>query len=139
MKSLVSNSGEVYNFVEANQFPSSEVMLYSAQQSTPIDLASVFSRVRELGSPTVSMNVLANNPTDEQRDALDEQYYWIFGSAWLGGMAFGYETAQRMGMYLYSSTSDTYQYLQITHLTGKLYLSDKMYYCGDWDTYKSQS
>ena len=139
MIALVSNDGEVYNFVDANQFASSEVMLMSGQQSTPIDLAKVFTHVRELSAPTVPMSVVTQNPTDEQRDALDKQYYWLFGSAWEGGMCFGPETASRMGMYLYASTTDTYQYIQITHVTGKLYLYDKMYYIGEWETHKYQS
>lgn len=100
---LVDNLGNSFRFNDINCISSSQRHYFIDGQSDPIDLAQVWNVVKDYATPTQEFVV---NGTDEQRHAMNEQYYWLFGDAFNGGMAFR-NNGSSMFRYLYSTTTET--------------------------------
>lgn len=104
-KPLVSNLGTSYRFNDINCVASNFDRHYFVDgQSDILDYAMIWNYVKDLPSPPTQAFIV--NGTDAQREAMNEQYFWLFGDAFHGGMAFE-RSGSTMTRYLYSTGSET--------------------------------
>ena len=129
MQVIMGNNGISYRINDINYFPSAgKTYLYNGQ-STPISIGDIYAIVSTLGAPTQSIMALVNDPTTEQIDAINAQYYWLFGDATHGGLAFAKSGNSVVG-YRYSTTANRIDSYDNLGNTGNLYIYDIMYVNG---------
>lgn len=128
MQTRLANNGMTYRLADLNCILySSLYYLYSGSQSDPINLTDIWqNHVVNLTSPTVPLSALFQTPvTQETIDAVDNQYYWLFGSAQKGGLCF-FRSGTSMTMGRVSFGQHNYDETSVD-TSGNLYMYDELY------------
>lgn len=122
---LVSNLGNSFRFNEINNISDHYYLING--QSDRIDCDWVWGYTRTYPqNPTQQFIV---NGTDEERQAMTDQYFWLFGDGFHGGMAFRNDGSS-MTRYLYDTGTETMRTTTIP-TTGWFYLYTTEYLAMD--------
>lgn len=114
---LVSNLGNSFRFNEINNISDHYYLING--QSDRIDCDWVWGYVRTYPqNPTQQFIV---NGTDAERQAMTDQYFWLFGDGFKGGMAFRNDGSS-MTRYLYDTGTETMRTTSNIPTTGWFYL-----------------
>ena len=120
---IVGNDGVSYRINDINCITNSDRHYFVDGQSDKFDCGVIWQKVKTYSVPTQSFVV---NGTNEQREAMNNQYYWLFGDAFHGGMAFSYNTSTSMYRYLYDIGTEQFTSTLIPN-SGWFYL-----YCNEF-------
>ncbi|MBR6402937.1 MAG: hypothetical protein IKS48_06090 [Eubacterium sp.] len=131
MIQVVDNFGQVLRLGDLNIFGSGRVYLYN-DQSTGIGLNAQWLRLvsGNYPVPTISLTEMFNDDvTTATLDLIDQQYLWLVGDAYHGGIAFYKLSGSSMGCTLVSTTDKSYFDVPVS-TSGVLYLYDSIYVAG---------
>ena len=131
MIQVVDNYGQVLRLGDINIFGSGRVYLYN-DQSTGIGLNAQWLRLvaGNYPVPTISLTEMFDDDvTTATLDLIDQQYLWLVGDAYHGGIAFYKLSGTAMGCTLVSTTDKSYIDVPVSK-TGVLYLYDHIYVAG---------
>lgn len=113
---MVSNLGNSFRFNDINNISDHRYLIDG--QSDRIDCDWVWGYVRTY--PQNPTQQFITSGTDAEREAMNEQYFWLFGDAFHGGMAFRNDGSS-MTRYLYDTGTETMRTTTIP-TTGWFYL-----------------
>lgn len=116
---LVDNKGRGRRFNDINCVTSSQRHYLVDGQSDIFKCNEIWSDVSTF--PTSPTQQFVVNGTDSEREAMNEQYYWLFGDAFHGGIAFRNDSTS-MTRYMYDTATETIATVQGIPKTGWFYL-----------------
>ena len=131
MIQVVDNYGQVLRLCDLNIFGSGRVYLYN-DQSTAIGLQAQWLRLvaGNYPVPTISLTEMFDpDVTTATLDLINQQYLWLVGDAYHGGIAFYKLSGTSMGCTLVSTTDASYIDVPVS-TSGALYLYDRIYVAG---------
>lgn len=114
---MVSNLGNSFRFNDINNISDHYYLIDG--QSDRLDCAWIWSYVRTY--PQNPTQTFITNGTDAEREAMNEQYFWLFGDAFHGGMAFRNDGSS-MTRYLYDTGNEMQRSVSNIPTTGWFYL-----------------
>ena len=121
---FVNNNGVGVRFNDINCITNSGFHYLIDGQSDRFDCANIWEEVKNY--PTTPTQAFVVNGTDAEREAMNEQYYWLFGDAFHGGMAFK-NNGSSMTRYLYDTGNEALDTNANIPITGWFYL-----YLNEW-------
>ena len=95
---IVGNDGVSYRINDINCITNSGRHYFVDGQSDQFNCNTIWQKVKNYSVPT---QPFVANGTNEEREAMNEQYYWLFGDAFHGGMAFSFYSSTSMYRLLY--------------------------------------
>lgn len=116
-ETYVSNLGISFRFNDINNISDHRYLVDG--QSDKFDCAWLWSYVKEY--PVNPTQPFITSGTDEEREAMNEQYFWLFGDAFKGGIAFA-NNGNSMTRFLYATSTETYFSSANIPTTGWFYL-----------------
>lgn len=90
---IVGNDGVSYRLNDINCVTNNGRHYFVDGQSDKFDCGRIWDKVKNYSVPT---QAFVTNGSDAEREAMNNQYYWLFGDAFHGGMAFAYTTSTSM-------------------------------------------
>ena len=122
-QTLVSNLGNSYRFNDINNINDHYYLIDG--QSDRIDCSLIWDQVRNY--PTNPTQPFVVSGTNAEREAMNEQYFWMFGDAFKGGMAFKNDGTS-MTRYLYSTGAEAIRTTSNIPTTGWFYMYPVEYF-----------
>lgn len=127
--SVQGNDGGAYRFGDLN-YIAGRIWLFN-YNSTPIDLSAVWlNHTGRLNIPAVTFDDLIQNPTPQMVEAVQNQYYWLVGSAKTGGIAFSKTSSTSQTCWFWDAGNTTYSAKPVD-IIGKMYAYDRVLVQGD--------
>lgn len=116
-ETYVSNLGISFRFNDINNINDHRYLVDG--QSDKFDCAWLWSYVKEY--PVNPTQPFITSGTDAEREAMNEQYFWLFGDAFKGGIAFA-NNGTSMTRFLYATSTETYLSSANIPTTGWFYI-----------------
>lgn len=116
-ETYVSNLGNSFRFNDINNINDHRYLVDG--QSDRFDCAWIWSYVRTY--PVNPTQPFISSGTDAEREAMNEQYFWLFGDAFKGGIAFA-NNGSSMTRFLYATSTETYLSSANIPTTGWFYI-----------------